>query len=86
MNGTTIIDEGLNPCSARMDKHTYGCPMLNISIHGKRLLRVGVCGVYLDLYGSGWRHILYARIGNGAVLFFPCGCIEWPMPDLFLKK
>ena len=85
MNGTTNIDATLNPCSAEMDRHTYGWRLLNVSTHGRRLIRVGVIGVYLDLYRAKrlpWmRRVLYARCGNGASLFFPGGALTWPMRD-----
>lgn len=81
MNGKTTIDP-INPCSAEQDRHTYGWPWLNVSTWGERLLRVGVFGVYLDLYWSGWHRPLYARMLNGAALFFPGGSLHWPMPTV----
>jgi hypothetical protein len=80
MNGKTTIDATLNPCSAWMDRHTYGWRLLNVSTWGKRWLRVGLLGVYMDLYWSGCWRPLYARMHNGAVLFFPGGSVTWPMP------
>ena len=79
MNGKTTVDP-INPCSAEMDRHTYGCKWLNVSMWGKRLLRVGVFGVYLDLYWSGWSRPLYVRMLDGAALFFPGGSLHWPLP------
>ena len=85
MNRKTDIDATLNPCSAEMDKHTYGCKWLNVSIHGKRLIRIGVLGVNLDIYRvkrlPGMRRFIYARYGNGAFFGFPFGSISWPMPQ-----
>jgi len=78
MNGTTTIDS-INPCRAEMDRHTYGCRSFNFTVWGKRLLRIGVLGVYLDLYWTKW-HLMYARVRNGGVLFFPGGSLTWPMP------
>ena len=78
MNGKTNIS-GINLCSAEADKHTYGCKLFNISFWGKRLLRVGILGIYIDLFWGGWK-VLYARYRNGAVLFFPGGSVRWPMP------
>lgn len=85
MNGKTTIDAVLNPCSAEADKHTYGWRWLNVSTWGERMIIIGVLGVYLDLYRSQRMPrmplFLYARMRNGAVLFFPGGSLTWPMPD-----
>ena len=90
MNGTTKIDPILNPVSADMDRHTYGWRWLNVSTRGKRWLRLGVLGVYLDLYRAKrapWtRRFLCARCRNGASLFFPGGSLTWPMPDKGVDK
>ncbi len=85
MNGKTTINATLNPCSAEADKHTYGWRCLSVSAWGERVIRLGVLGVYLDLYRSRpmsrMRLFLYARMRNGAALFFPGGSLTWPMPD-----
>jgi hypothetical protein len=85
MNGKTTIDATLNPCSAEMDRHTYGWRLLNVSTWGNRLIRVCVLYVCLDLYQHKrlpWmRRFLYTRIRNGASLIFPGGMLSWPMPD-----
>ena len=80
MNGRTKINAALNPCSADVDKHTYGCRLLNFTTRGKRWLKVGCCGICVDLYPSGWHRLMYARYKNGATVFFPGGSLSWPMP------
>ena len=76
----------LNPCSAEMARHTYGWRLLNITTHGKRFLRLGGFGVYLDLYWCKrlpWmKRFMYVRMGNAAKMFFPGGSLSWPMPQL----
>ena len=86
MNGKTTIDAILNPYSAEADKHTWGWKLFNVSFWGKRWVRIGILGVYLDFYKparrfSFMKRLLYARYGNGAVLFFPYGSLSWPMPE-----
>ena len=78
MNGKTLIDGTLNPCTADMDRHTWGWGCLNITFRGHRLFRVGVFGVHLDIYWSGWKRPFSARYSNGAILFFPGGSLSWP--------
>jgi WD40 repeat protein len=82
MNGTTTIDATLNPCSAEMDRHTYGWPWLNVSTHGKRLIRLHVGRLTLDVYRGrgGW----FVSMGGGANgiarywnLFTPLGSVTW---------
>jgi len=84
MNGRMKIDAAINPCGAEMDKHTYGWRSLNVSMWGHRYIRIGVLGVYLDLYHYKrfpwmWR-FLYSRGKNAAWFFFPGGKLSWPMP------
>ena len=82
MNGTTTIDATLNPCSAAMDRHTHGWQSLNVSTHGKRLIRLHVGRLTLDVYRGlgGW----FACMGGGANgtarywnLFTPLGSVTW---------
>lgn len=80
MNGQTTIDATLNPCSADVDRHTYGCRLANVTTFGQRLIRIGICQVYIDIYWSGWHWPRYMRVHNGAVWFVPGGSIQWPMP------
>ena len=80
MNGKTAVDATLNPCTAKMDRRTHGWRNLNILFAGKRLVRIGVGGVYIDLYWAGLKRPLYVRIYNGAMVMFPGGSISWPMP------
>lgn len=79
MNGKTTVDP-INTCEAEQDRHTYGCRWLNVSIWGRRFLRIGLCGVYLDFYRSRWHRPVYVRMANGATLFFPGGSLHWPLP------
>ncbi len=82
MNGTTTIDATLNPCSADMDKHTYGWPCMNVSTHGKRLIRLTVGRLTLDVYRGRGR--MLATKGGGAdgtarywEMFTPLGSVTW---------
>ena len=84
MNGQTTIDP-INPCSAEADRHTYGCKWLHVSTWGRRLIRVGIAGVTIDLFWVGWCRPVYGRMRNAAVLFLPVGSVAWPMPDRIKK-
>jgi len=82
MNGTTTIDAILNPCSAEADRHTYGWRWLNVSTWGKRLIRLNIGRLTLDLYRGGWR--TFTAMGGGAngtarywMLFTPVGKVTW---------
>jgi len=82
MNGTTTIDAILNPCSAEADRHTYGWRWLNVSTWGKRLIRLHVGRLTLDVYRGDWR--TFACMGGGAngtarywMLFTPIGQVTW---------
>lgn len=79
MNGKTTIDETMNPCSAAMDRQTYGCRWINVTLYGRRLARIGFLGVYLDFFLGGVG-FLYARMNGGRKIFFPGGSLSWPMP------
>jgi len=82
MNGTTTGNNG-GPVGDEMDKNTWGWRWLNITTWGQRLVRIGIAGVYLDLYRARvGRWFIYARVRNGATVFFPGGALSWPMPDL----
>ena len=84
MNGHTDIDP-INPCSQAVDRHTYGCCMLNICFYGQRLVRVGMWRFAVDVYWSprrkGWTWFFVGRCSNAATWFTPFGCVTWPMPD-----
>ena len=82
MNGKTNIDAILNPCSAEMDRKTYGWSSLNICIGGKRIIRFRIGRLTMDVYKGG-RHI-FTSMGGGANgtarywnLFWPLGSITW---------
>jgi len=80
MNGTTTIDATQNPCSAECDRHTYGWRWLNVSTHGKRLIRLHVGCLTVDVYRGLGR--VFAAMGGGANgtarywnLFTPLGSV-----------
>ena len=82
MNGKTTIDATLNPYSAECDRRTYGWRWLNVSTCGKRLIRLHVGRLTLDVYRGrgGW----FASMGGGANgtacywnLFTPLGSVTW---------
>jgi len=81
MNGTTTIDATLNPCSAECDRHTYGWAFLNVSTYGKRLSRLHVGRLTVDVYRGGWK--VFTAMGGGAGtarywnLFTPLGSVTW---------
>jgi hypothetical protein len=87
MNGRTTIDEVLNPCSAVMDRQTYGIRALNWTTYGHRLIRVGSFGCYLDLFWVGrWYWPTVSRMRSARILFFPGGSFMWPAHDLLSIK
>lgn len=82
MNGKTTIDATLNPCSAEMDRHTYGWPSINVSTHGKRLIRLRAGRLTLDVYRGLGK--VFTAMGGGANgtarywnLFTPLGSVTW---------
>lgn len=79
MNGRTSIDATMNPCSADMDRHTYGFKWLNFSTHGKRLFCLSILGCCLDVYRGG-NQFFSVRGGNWITFFSPYGCLTLPMP------
>jgi len=82
VNGKTSINETMNPCTAEMDRRTYGCRALNFCVWGNRFICIGIFRITIDVYWSGWKRPLYARCRDGAILFHPLGCLSWPMPEL----
>jgi hypothetical protein len=81
MNGTTTID-AINPCSAEADRHTYGWRRVNVSTWGKRLIRLHIGRLTLDLYRGSMR--TFTAMGGGAngtarywMLFTPVGLVTW---------
>ena len=82
MNGQTTIDASLNPCSAEADRHTYGWPVLNVSVYGRRLICLKVGRLILDVY-RGTVGTFTAKGGgaNGTarywMLFHPAGMVMW---------
>ncbi len=83
MNGKTKIDALLNPCTAEMDRRTYGIPcLLNFSTHGNRFIRICFFGIILDFYKCVYKQFFYMRIDNAAAFCTPIGSITWPMPKL----
>jgi hypothetical protein len=82
MNGTTTIDATLDPYSAEADRHTYGWRSLNVSTWGKRLIRLHVGRLTLDVYRarSGWVACKYGG-ANGTArywnLYTPLGLVTW---------
>ena len=77
MNGRTTIDAVMNPCSADMDRHTYGWRWLNVSTWGTRWVRVYLMGLEVDVWWRGWKRPLIARFGNGAIIYWPLGSLRW---------
>ncbi len=82
MNGTTTIDATLNPCSAACDRHTYGWRWINVSTYGKRLIRLHVGRLTLDVYrGTGKVFTATGGGANGTArywnLFTPLGSVTW---------
>jgi hypothetical protein len=82
MNGKTTIDAILNPCSAEIDRKTYGWPYLNVCFWGKRLIRFTVGRLTMDIHGGGRR--TFTCMGGGANgtarywnLFWPLGSVMW---------
>jgi len=79
MNGKTNEDEILNPCTAELDRNTWGFKYLNFSTWGNRWIRFRLFFLQFDLhrsqYGFG-----YTRIKNGASYRTPIGSVDWPMP------
>lgn len=83
MNGKTTIDATLNPCSAEMDRHTYGWKRLNVSFHGKRLICLEIGRMKIDVYFV-WMKKPFTCMGGGADgtarywnLFWPLGSLRW---------
>lgn len=82
MNGKTTIDATLHPCSAEMDRRTHGWPLLNVCFWGKRLLRLTVGRLTVDIYaGQGRPFTFWAGGANGSArywnLFWPLGSVMW---------
>ena len=82
MNGTTIIDATLNPCSAEMDRFTYGLKWLNVTTHGQRLICLNIARLTVDVY-AGVRKT-FSAMGGGAnntarywMLFWRFGKVQW---------
>ena len=82
MNGTTTIDATLNPCSAACDRHTYGWRWLNVTTYGKRLFRLHVGRLTLDVYRGLGK--VFTAVGGGANgtarywnLYTPFGSVTW---------
>ena len=82
MNGTTAIDSTLSPCSAEMDKHTYGWRGLNVSTYGSRLIHLNIGRLTLDIYRDTGKP--FTAMGGGAnktarywMLFWPLGKVQW---------
>lgn len=88
MNGKTKIDPLLNPCSAEMDKRTYGIPkLISFSTYGSRFICITFFGMFkFDFYRSALNKFGYWRIYNAGILFTPLGEISWPMPKLRRNK
>jgi len=77
MNGKTSHDEKLNPCTADIDRHTYGCKSLNITFRGKRFFRVTLFRTTIDVWWRGFKRPLFATYGdNSWVWFHPLGSIS----------
>jgi hypothetical protein len=82
MNGKTTIDAIHNPASAEMDRRTYGMPWLNVCFWGKRLMRLTIGRLMMDIY-AGTRKP-FTCMGGGAngsarywQLFWPFGQVMW---------
>lgn len=82
MNGKTAIDETLNPCSAKVDRKTYGWRRLNACLYGSRIIKLTVGRLTLDVYRGGGK--IFTATGGGAngssrywMLFTPAGKILW---------
>ena len=79
MNGRTTENATLNPCTAAVDRHTYGCRFLNICFYGHRLVRVALWRFVVDLYwchGPG-RKFFTARSGNSWTWYTPIGSFDY---------
>jgi hypothetical protein len=81
MNGKTDIHP-INPCSAYIDKNTWGWKKLNICFHGDRWFRLRFFRLTLDIYPHRGR--VFTSKGGGAngtarywMLFSPLGKIQW---------
>ena len=79
MNGTTDVDETLNPCTARTDRHTYGCRFVNICFWGKRLVRVCVWRFVADVFWARtkYRWFFTMRTGNAWSWHTPIGSFTY---------
>jgi hypothetical protein len=82
MNGKTTIDAIHNPCSAEMDRKTYGWESLNVCFWGKRLIRFTVGRLTMDIYaGIGRTFTCMGGGANGTArywnLFWPLGSVMW---------
>ena len=82
MNGRTMIDPILNPCSAEMDRRTYGTAFLNVCFWGRRLLKVTIGRLTVDIHLIKTRP--FTAMGGGAngtarywMLFWPLGKVMW---------
>lgn len=82
MNGKTTIDAIHNPCSAEMDRRTYGVSWLNVCWWGKRLMCFTIGRLMVDIY-AGTRKP-FTCMGGGAngsarywQLFWPFGQVRW---------
>ena len=82
MNGTTGIDDSLNPGSAELDRRTYGYESFNFSVYGHRLIKFTIGRLTVDLY-KGIKKPFTAKGGgaNGTstyrMLFWRGGMILW---------
>lgn len=76
MNGKTNIDS-INPCSAELDRRTYGFKYLNFSTYGKRLIRIGIWKVIIDLYCIQWRLHRFPSCKGHVLIFHPFGSFSY---------
>ena len=79
MNGKTDVDETLNPSTAAVDRHTYGCRFVNVCFYGKRLARAVLWHFAVDLY---WyypkaRWFFTSRCGNSWTWYTPIGTFSY---------
>lgn len=77
MNGTTTIDATLNPCSAAMDRRTYGWRQFCASVYGHRLVWLRLGNLVIDIYWGGWGRPLFNSIPSATGLLTPFGAILW---------
>ena len=86
MNGKTTIDATINPHSADIDRHTYGCRWASITTRGHRFLYIRLLGASVDTFEWRWSRPRYVRLANVGLLRMPFGHIIWPLSNLLERE